>query len=240
MIKKIIYILPLLPLLLILSCNNNKKFDAERYPASDEIEIVDSDANGVVDFIESEHKMVMIEVATRDNFNLGDINYVVDDTMIIGNTTEINMTISHNVENSTIISEVETFTNNNLHTEEIRIAPVMKAKLIDPAGINFRIIPTTSEEQFLEDNDYTLWTWNVTPLLKGENELKLVVDIIIDNKNKSIQVFEGVIHVYSNTTIIEIILIFISKNWMYLLSSLIIPFFIFLYKRKHSKKKDKK
>lgn len=176
-----------------------------------------------------------------DDSGVGDINYVVDDTMLIGITTEVNMTISHFVDIETIIEEIETFTEENIHSEQIRIAPVMRAKLIDPTGINFRIISTTNDEQFLEDGDFTLWTWNVTPLLKGENELELVVDIIIDDKSKSIQVFDGVIHVYSDDSFFEIIFNFISKNWMFLLSSLIIPFFVFLYKMKYGKKdKDEK
>jgi hypothetical protein len=173
----------------------------------------------------------------NNEIEVGDINYVVNDTMVIGVTTEVNMTISHNVDIEEIINDVETFNEDNVVSEEIRIAPVMRAKLIDPSGVNFRIIPTTNEEQFLEDEEFTLWTWNVTPLLKGDNELELVVDIIIDDRSKSIQVFDGVIYVYSDDSILDIIIDFINNNWTYLLSTLIIPLFLFFYKKGKNKKK---
>jgi len=93
---------------------------------------------------------------------IGDINYVIQDTMIVGVINEVNMTISKGVNKDKIISEVKTFNRNNLHTDSIRISPVMKARLVDPSnGINFRIVSKTNEEQFIEEGDYTRWIWNV-------------------------------------------------------------------------------
>lgn len=171
-------------------------------------------------------------------FDKGDINYVVQDTMVVGVINEVNMTISKGVDIKTIIADVKTFTESNLHTDTIRIAPIMRARLIDPSnGINFIIAPKTNAEQFLEIGDYTRWTWDVTPLNKGKNKLSLVVDVIYDNKSKSYQVYDGLIYVYSNETFFQIITKLIIKNWQYLLSSLLIPFGIFLY-TKYKKKND--
>jgi len=161
----------------------------------------------------------------------GDINYVVNDTMIVGTMTEVNMTISQGVTKEKIISEVESFNRSNLRTDSIRISPVMRARLIDPSdGVNFRIVSKTNDEQFLEFGDYTRWTWNVTPLVKGNNSLSLVVDIMFNDKSKSIQVYDGVIYVYSDKTFFQKLWIFFIKNWQYIFSSLLIPILIFLYK----------
>lgn len=175
----------------------------------------------------------------NNNTTLGEISYVLNDTMIVGVITKVNMTISKNVTKEQLISEVETFTENNLHSESIKISPVMRAKLTDPSGVNFRIIPTSNEEQIIQEGDFTLWTWNVTPLTKGDNPLILTVDIIIGNKSKTIPVFDSKIYVYSNEKIIEKILGFLNENWKYFLSSLIIPFLVFLYKKRQDKKNEK-
>lgn len=170
-------------------------------------------------------------------FTKGDINFVVKDTMVVGVITEVNMTISKNVDINRIISEVRTFNDRNLHTDSVRIAPVMVARLIDPSkGLNFIIAPKTSEEQFVEDGDYTKWTWDVTPLNKGNNKLSIVVDVVYDNHNKSYQVYDGVIFVYSAETTTEKIGRFIIGNWQYLLSSLLIPLLYFLYTQLKRKK----
>ena len=169
-------------------------------------------------------------------FDKGNINYIVKDTMIIGVITEVNMTISKGVDIKTIINDVKTFTENNLHSDSIRISPVMRARLIDPSnGLNFIVVSKTNAEQFLEIGDYTRWIWDVTPLNKGTNELSLIVDVMYGSKSKSYQVYDGFIYVYSNETFFQKITKFFIKNWQYILTSLLIPFIGFLYTRYKNK-----
>jgi hypothetical protein len=171
------------------------------------------------------------------SFDKGDINYVIQDTMIVGVINEVNVTISKGVDIKTIIADVKTFTENNLHTDTIRIAPVMRARIVDPSnGINFIIASKTNAEQFLEIGDYTRWTWDVTPLNKGKNKLSLIVDVMYGTNSKSYQVYDGFIYVYSNETFFQKITKFLSKNWQFILSSLLIPFSVFLYNRYKKKK----
>ncbi len=170
-------------------------------------------------------------------FDRGNINYVIQDTMIVGVINEVNVTISKGVDIKTIIADVKTFTESNLHTDTVRISPVMRARLVDPSnGINFIIAPKTNAEQFLEIGDYTRWTWDVTPLNKGKNKLSLIVDVMYGTNSKSYQVYDGLIYVYSNETFFQKITKFLSKNWQYILSSLLIPFGVFLYNRYKKKK----
>ena len=166
----------------------------------------------------------------------GQIIYAINDTMLVGRTDKVNMAISSEIDRKKIISEVKTFNEQNTIIENIRISPIMRAKLIDPTGINFKIVPISEEEQFLEDSDYTLWTWNVTPITKGNNKLLLSIDIIVKDKSKSIKVYDGTIYVYSDDTIFDKIIDFISNYWEFIVGTILIPLIIFLYDRFKNKK----
>jgi hypothetical protein len=169
----------------------------------------------------------------------GDIVYVVKDSMIVGEINIVNMTVSYGVDKTEIIAEIETFADESeIYSEKIRIAPVMRARLVDVTGENFTITPVTPEEQFLEYNTYTLWKWNVIPLKQGDYKLSLSVDIVIGDKGKTIQVYDDFIYVYSTDTFIDKAWNFLQEKWEWFLSTLIIPLFIFLY-RIFFKKKEK-
>jgi hypothetical protein len=165
------------------------------------------------------------------NIKIGDIIYTIDNEMIVGEKSIVEMTLSFDMDIKKIIKNVKTFQNKNLHNEKIRMSHVMISKLIDPSGNNFIIVPITSERQLIEKNNYTLWKWYITPLVKGENELILTVDIIIHDNQKTIEVFNGYINVISNDTIITNIIKFLGNNWKWLLSTLLIPLIIFFYKK---------
>jgi len=167
----------------------------------------------------------------------GDINYIMTDTMIINQSTIINVTISENVSKDTIIKEVKSFTEDNTVVYVIRIAPVMRVKLIDPSGgENFTIVSVTPEEQIVENDEFTKWEWDVTALKIGNNKLKLTVDIVVDDKTKNIEVYEDFIYVYSDKTWWNSFIDFMRENWKWVLSTLIIPFLIYMYKIRKNKK----
>jgi len=167
--------------------------------------------------------------------NIGNIYYNISDTMIVGKSKIIDVVISdENVDKQYIINKVNTF-NNNVFTDTIRISTLMIAKLIDPTNMNFKINPILSEKQFIEKNKITRFQWNVIPLKSGNNELKLTIDIIYLDNCKNIENYNNIIHVYSSETIIDRIKKIFIENWKWLSSTLIIPIFIFLYKKK---KKD--
>lgn len=172
-----------------------------------------------------------------EDSDYGNINYVLEDTMIVGKTTAINVTISENVDQATIIEEIETFEENNVKTIRIRISPIMRARLIDPSEENFKIVSLTPEEQIVENDQITRWEWGVTPLKKGNHKLKLTVDILQDDNCKNVEVHEDFIYVYSDKGVLESVFEFMGKNWQWFLSTLIIPLTIWLY-RKRKKSKD--
>jgi len=166
----------------------------------------------------------------------GDINYVMEDTMIVNHSTLVNVTISENVSRDTIIKKVESFTEENTMVHIIRISPIMRAKLIDPSGgENFTIVSITPEEQIVENDQITKWEWDVTALKVGDNKLKLTVDIVVNNRTKNVEVYEDFIYVYSDKTWWNNFIDFMGENWKWLLSTLIIPLLIWLYKTRKEK-----
>lgn len=166
---------------------------------------------------------------TLEYVTKGDITYVMQDSMVVGEISVIDMTVSKGMTHAEIVAEVESFSDESVITEEVRITPTMRAKLIDPSGSSFKIVQITPETQIVEPNGYTLWKWHVTPIVPGVNPLLISVDIIVGDDSKSIEVYEGTIQVISNETTLDKIMNFFEENWKYLLSTLLLPFGIFIY-----------
>lgn len=232
MIMKYLFIIILL---FLFSCDSNYKKHKEEFPLSDEIEYpLNIDNDGVPDILDLEYHPRSIILYETSNY--GDINYVVNDTMVVGEISIVNMTISKSVNKEILINDINTFNENNLFTEVIRISPIMSARLIDPKnGENFIIVSITPEEQLIESDDYTKWQWQVTPLNKGNHKLTLTVDIIYETNRKNIKVYDDFIYVYNKDKLTIKLLNFFKNNWEWLLSTLLIPFFIFIYNKKYSK-----
>lgn len=227
--KKLIIFLSFL-MFVLFSCGPSASEKEIQYIQQDTLfdkTYVDKDYDGVQD--------------REDTPSLGDINYAINDTMIINQTDQVVLTISNGLTREQVLSQVKYLKEreNVVVTEEIRTAPLMLVTLIDPNGENFRIVPITPEKQFLEDGQITFWKWNVTPLNKGNNPLSLSVNIILGDEPKNIQVYEDFIYVYSSDTWWDKFTDFFKNNWQFLLSTLIIPIGIYLYKLIFNKKKKR-
>lgn len=119
---------------------------------------------------------------------------------------------------------------------DIQTDSLMGAELIDTKG-TFSIISKSSPEQMV-DTSVTEWIWTVKPIKAGDASLRLVLKIFSNIKGKDtvkdLPVFDEVIYIKRN--IGYSIKNFISEYWQWLMTTIIIPFIIFLYKRKKSKK----
>jgi hypothetical protein len=124
--------------------------------------------------------------------------------------------------------------------ESIRVEPIMSANLISEEG-KFTITPASTETQNIEDKGYTEWAWRIVPLKGGQNFLKLVVKVRIINENgeffKDITVFDKNIEVKSN--VVFSVKTWISNYWQWLVTTIIIPFIVWFYKKKSEKKKER-
>jgi hypothetical protein len=169
----------------------------------------------------------------------GIIAYSVPNEMIVGKYYSVKLRISKDSNKIKLIlgdREIpinDVSVSSKITIESIRVESVMSAQLISEE-VSFKIEPKSTEFQNIEDNGYTEWQWRITPLKGGSNFLKLLVKVRVKNENeefyKDIIVFDKNVNVKSNA-------LFSFKNWIntywqWLLSTIIIPLIIWIYKNK--------
>ncbi len=175
-------------------------------------------------------KLQIIEIKNpriKSITNKGYVVYNIPTIMNVRDTYQVSLRISKTTVN--IYEELEGV----VKKTTIPITETMEVKLIDPSPLDnkiFSIVPDNHGEQLIEDgNEVTKWTWNVTPLKSGKANLKIVI-AIIKNGHKKETVYQDNIVIKTNPG--KTIPIFIEKYWQWFLSTLIIPFGVWLYNRK--------
>jgi hypothetical protein len=179
------------------------------------------------------------------NINRGLVAYSVPLNMKIGKEYIIKVRITKQKDKTVLIvgdnqipiSDDTT----NVRVESIRVSSVMSASLYGKKS-DFDIESTSTEFQNIEDFGYTEWSWLVTPLKKGQNNLKLNIKIRIQDNGqdfyKDITVFEKKIKVKSDIT--SNIVDFIQQNWEWFMSVIFIPMIRWLFLWNKKRKKEKK
>lgn len=176
------------------------------------------------------------------------IKYIIPDTMKIGQTSRI--VISLKLGTDTLINEAiqESFQIQGLSKEKeiernriqervttidtLFVSNYAEVDILDPKR-NFDISPLFTQKLKLIDSlKYTSWEWGCQPLEKGNFSLIVNVSTKIYDGNNYVldefKVFEKEILVYSNPQIT--ILDFFNKYWQWLISTFLIP--IFIWQRK--------
>ena len=103
----------------------------------------------------------------------------------------------------------------------------------DPEGA-FKISKVNSNQQIVESDYYTEWIFNVIPTKSGNRSLNLVVSIISNDGVKQI-VHEDIIFVKNKISVkIES---FWEKHWQWVFTTILIPIFIYIWKKKQQKSK---
>jgi hypothetical protein len=166
----------------------------------------------------------------------GKVVYTIPKVMKVRETYQVILRIS---ENQIVIYD-------GLPTENrveavIPITETMEVRLVDPSPTDnpfFNIVGDNTGIQLVDSLDnYTQWTWNVTPIRYGESKLKIVVSIIRNGIKKE-TVYEGDVIVKVNPT--AQVKYWISNYWQWLLTTLIIPIFGWWWNRKKKRKSNKK
>lgn len=239
----------LLILLLLVGCSIPKPIKILKEKPVDTCVVVNIDVNDKPNEKTSESNLEMVKLnsrkessiitivnikskVTKTTTNKGHVAYHIPTIMYVRDTYQVSLVIS-----KTSVNIYEDF-EGVVKTTTIPITETMEVKLIDPSPIDdktFSIIPDNDAEQLIEDgNEVTKWSWNVTPLKSGGANLKIVVSII-KNGHKKETVYQDNIHIKTNPG--KTIPIFIGKYWQWFLSTLIVPFGIWLYNKR---KKDEK
>lgn len=168
-----------------------------------------------------------------NNLSEGRIVYKIPNVMKIRSTYKIIVRISKSKATVSLYDSLQ----GNVMTSKIPVTETMEVKLIDLSpsdNKSFHIADGNSGVQIIEDGDtYTEWSWSVTPLIVGNSKLKIVVSVIRDNNKKDI-VYEDVVEVEKD--VLVQILFFLKKYWQVLMTSIALPFIIWIYKRIKEKK----
>jgi hypothetical protein len=169
---------------------------------------------------------------SKPKIDIGKIVYKTPDTMTVYKKSIIVVRISKDATSEEIEANLGSFKQSTLS-----VSSSMSVELVDVAPTDnpaFKIAKVNSDKQSI-DSSYTEWTFYVTPVKVGKNELNLVVSKFVGEDKKQV-VYERTIYIKSNP--IAQVETFWWQNWQFFLTALIIPFIVFLWKRFVDKKKD--
>ena len=168
---------------------------------------------------------------TSSTNNGGHVAYKIPNEMTVRSTYQVVVRISKST------AHIYENLNGVVTTTTVPITQTMEVKLIDSSPSDnkmFDIVENNKGVQLVEDNEaYTQWTWDITPIRAGTSKLKIVISII-KNRIAKETVYEDEVVVKTDVT--KTVPFFIATYWQWIMSTLIIPFIIWFVKRK--KKKD--
>jgi predicted secreted protein len=176
---------------------------------------------------------IIVDTIYETTENYGTMYHIKYDTMFVGVPKKIKFIISKKLLKKSKIQK--NFNTTEVTSRKIRISNNIRVDLIDPLETNFKIKYIGANTKQHLDSSITTWVWWVTPLKPGNNLLVLCVDIFIDGTNKTKRYDDNII-VISNDTIINKIYIFFKIYWQWIIGTFILPFSVFIWKKKKKKK----
>lgn len=192
---------------------------------------------------EKKTNLSVIDKTTNQSLdtNWGWISYSVPQQMKVQKSYSIKVRISKKTSGQNkailILGESDAINNSEYPTtatiEDIRVSGEMSAELRGDSEW-FNIVALSTNTQDIDTQSYTEWEWVVVPKKGGQSPLKLVIKV--KNLNKDIIVFNKNIGIKSNIPVsIEG---FFDKYWQWLMTTIIIPIFLYFWNKK--KKRTKK
>jgi len=174
----------------------------------------------------------------------GIIVYSIPNEMVVGKYYSVKLRITKDTNKSKLIlgdreiSINDVSVSSKITIESIRVESVMSAQLISEE-VSFKIESKSTEFQNIEDSGYTEWGWRIKPLKGGSNFLKLLVKVRVKNESgefyKDIIVFDKKVDIKSNA--LFSFKTWLSNYWQWIISTIIIPFIIWFYRKKSEEKK---
>ena len=197
-----------------------------------------------VKLIESHEKKTQLKVvdrtAIKSDGNTGWIAYSVPEEMKVQKNYSVKVRITKKNGQSKaelILGNDDAINNPDYPSiamiEDVKVSGEMLAELRGDSD-EFKIVSLSTPTQNIDEESYTEWEWVVTPLKRGQSPLKLVVKI--KDFNKDIVVFNRSVEIKSNVPVV--VEGFFEKYWQWIMTTIIIPIFIYFWNRK--KKKTKK
>lgn len=115
--------------------------------------------------------------------------------------------------------------------DSVRVSRIVKAAIVAP---EFDVVAITEAEQALAETESTEWLWALTAKSAGAHDVTLSVTalITVDGRQTKhhLKTFEKVITI--DVTPNQIVLSWLEHHWQWLISTLLIPFGVWLYRKK--------
>lgn len=164
-------------------------------------------------------------IKVDDEIRMGQISLHIPDTMKVGytDTVIVRLTRSHTL---VITSNMGTTS-----SKPIRTTSRMEVNIIDIDSA-FKIVKNNKTRQLVDTAEYTEWIFYVTPVKSGNRKLNVVVSIVRGEDHKDI-VFHDTVSILSNPK--KEVAYFWNSNWKWFMSTILIPFIIWLYNRRKKK-----
>ena len=218
------------------------------YIVTNEQIIKNVDKKDVIKQIEKHEKETNLKVfdvtskLKENDTTSGWIAYSVPEEMKVAKTYSVKVRISKKSGSQTkadlILGSADAINNPSLPSvatiEDVKVSGEMSAELRADSG-SFDIKALSTSIQNIDNESYTEWEWVVTPKKSGDSPLKLIIRV--KDLNKDIVVFNKNIKIKKNVTVA--VGGFFEKYWQWLMTTIIIPIFIYFWNRK-KKKRNKK
>lgn len=214
-------------------------------------EIRDIDTKRQIKLIENHEKKTKLKVVDKSSnvvnnisdTNSGWIAYSVPENMKVAKSYSVKVRISKKTlgQNKAILilGDDDAINNPEYETvatiEDVKVSGEMSAELRGDLE-SFNIIALSTPTQNLDNQSYTEWEWVVVPKKSGRTPLKLVIKL--KELNKDIVVFNKDIIVEKNVG--YSVQGFFDKYWQWIMTTIIIPIFLYFWNRKRKKRQTKK
>jgi len=206
------------------------------------------DERGIIKQIEKHERKTNLKVVDatsklkENDTTSGWIAYSVPEEMKVAKTYSIKVRISKKSGSQTkahlILGSSDAINNPSLPSvatiEDVKVSGEMSAELRADVGA-FDIKALSTPIQNIDNESYTEWEWVVTPKKSGDSPLKLIIRV--KDLNKDIVVFNKNIKIKKNVTVA--VGGFFEKYWQWLMTTIIIPIFIYFWNRKKKKERKK-
>lgn len=118
--------------------------------------------------------------------------------------------------------------------EKIKVSKIVISIIDAP---DFIVTNLTPNEQALSDTDKTEWLWTLRPRSPGLHEINLSItaEVMVDSKYSKYHIRTFDKQVMIEITPIQLVGDWWSKYWQWVVSTLILPLLVFVYKKKFTK-----
>lgn len=220
-------------LIFLFSCSSTPQ---ETYTSTTDKQLIIPVESTVRYEIKDSNESIIYDTTEISADNFGFISYNVPDSMKLGEHYKVTLRITKKPFSEVLITKIsKDIINTTTIINKLQMSDVMSAELIDSEG-SFIINSLSTEKQIIE-GDYTEWTWDILPNKKGNLNLRMVIKINIYNDKgefvKDIPVFER--DIYTSSNLYYSIKNFLTLYWQWILSTLILPLIVYIWKKKSNK-----